>query len=308
MLLLVAELLYFPIARHFKIGAKPNTRSSHNEYRITGGGFIFWLAAVLFTFFYGGGLTPIYRYMLTGATVLAVVSFIDDINDLSPWLRLFIQTIVVAATFHQFAVNGNYDVFLLVLICGVGFINAFNFMDGINGIMAGYSAVTLLTMLYCFCQTEPSPNAPIPLIVTLIISVGVFAVFNYRVRAVCFAGDVGSIVLGFFITYLMIELITAQGDASCIIFLIVYAVDTVYTIFQRLFIGENILTSHRHHLYQLLVNERKTKHYIVASGYAGTQLAVNIGYFITPVQQRWAYDIVVLALLTAAYFIMRSKR
>lgn len=307
LILIMAELIYLPIAKQLRIGDRVTSRSSHKSYRITGGGFIFWFAAIIFAIIFKAHLPSAFNFMLIGATLLAIVSFTDDMIDLSPGLRLLVQTIVVAVTFHSFFINGHYDIFLLTLICGVGFINAFNFMDGINGLMSAYSLVTLGTILYCYSQLPPMPCAPKSFIITLIISVAVFAIFNFRKKAICFAGDVGSIVMGFFITYLMVQLITFTADASYVVFLMVYAVDAVYTIFQRLFMGENILMPHRHHLYQVIANKWGKPHRSIALTYAGIQLAINIIYLIIPQNQKWTYAIILLAMLTASYFILKRR-
>lgn len=306
-ILFVAELIYLPIAKQLRVGDRVTPRSSHKIYHITGGGFIFWFAAIIFAIIFKTHLPSEFNFMLIGATLLAIVSFTDDMIDLSPGLRLLVQTIVVAVTFNRFFTDGHYDIFLLTLICGVGFINAFNFMDGINGLMSLYSLVTLGTLLYCYSLLPSMSCAPKSFIITLIISVAVFAVFNFRKKAICFAGDVGSIVMGFFITYLMVQLITFTADASYVVFLMVYAVDAVYTIFQRLFMGENILMPHRHHLYQIIANKWGKAHRAIAMAYAGIQLAINIIYFIIPENQKWTYAIILLVLLTAAYFILKRR-
>ncbi len=304
-ILLICELLYFRVARRCLIGDKVTKRSSHHEYKLTGGGIIFIIAAFIYYLWYGTAI----NLMLIGAIVLATISFIDDIKNTSPVLRLVIHSIIIFATFSYIIKWGYIDIFIVVLVCGVGFINAYNFMDGINGITAGYSLVTLSTLLYHF---NGLPNAPTTFIITLIIATLIFAFFNFRKNAVCFAGDVGSITMGYFILYLIIELIWARADATCIVFVMVYGIDTVYTIFQRLFMGEDIFTPHRHHLYQVLVNQWKIPHCLVSTYYAGIQLSINIIYFIIPQDYKWTYVIFVIMTLSTIYFLtkrsIRSKR
>lgn len=305
----VAEVLYVPLAHNLRIGSQPSHRSSqgHAAFHITGGGFIFYLAAVCFAVLFAPHTNSAFRWMLLASTMLAVVSFIDDIVDLSPSLRLFVQMVCMAFAYHYLLIYGYYDVFVVLVLCGVGFVNAYNFMDGINGIMASYSLVTLGTLLYAFNTHGDAPASYMELTVCLTISAVVFAVFNMRRQAIVFAGDVGSIVMGFFIVFLMTGLIQLTRDASCIVFLSVYAVDTVYTIFQRLFIGENILLPHRRHLYQRMTNQWKWPHCVVALGYSAVQLIINIGYFIVPGAVKWSYVIVVLLLLSTAYFILKQR-
>lgn len=308
-ILILLEIIYFPIAKRYRIGCEVSPRSSHNKFVITGGGIIFYISAILFYFLFNPKQLPTsFSIMLIGASILAIISFYDDIKSLAPWMRLIIQIAVVAVTFNQIFFNGYYEIYLLLLICGVGFINAYNFMDGINGILVSYSIVTLSTILYCYLTIVNNIECGIiQFIIPLIISTIIFGVLNFRVNAKCFSGDVGSIVMGFFILYLMAELIIMTTEASLIIFLIVYAIDTVFTIFQRLFAGENIFLPHRLHLYQILVNQWGIKHYIVSIYYAITQLVINIAYLLIPNDFKWSFFILVTTVLTIVYFSLKRS-
>lgn len=306
-LLLIIEILYIPIARRYRIGNEVTPRSSHNEFQINGGGIIFYMSAILFYTMQNLILPPTFNLMILGASVLAVISFYDDIINSAPWFRLLIHVIVISITFSTIYLNGNYDIYLLLLICGVGFINAFNFMDGINGMLVGYTLVTLATIYYNLAKIIPLSTGLMSFIVILFIATVIFGIFNFRKKALCFSGDVGSIVMGFFILYLMVELILLTSNASVIIFLIVYAVDSVFTIFQRLFAGENIFTPHRLHLYQILANQYNIPHYKVSIYYSVIQLLINIGYFIINPDLCWSYFIIVTVLLTIIYFYIKRK-
>lgn len=306
LILILLEIIYFPIAKWYKIGSEVTPRSSHNKFVITGAGFIFYISAILFYTLFNSKLPTSFPIMLIGASILAIISFYDDIKNITPWLRLIIQIAVVAVTFNQIFIDDYYEIFLLLLICGVGFINAYNFMDGINGILVGYSLVTLFTILYCYMEIDLKCGE-VQFIITLIISTIIFGTLNFRKRPKCFAGDVGAIVMGFFILYLMATLILKTSDASLIIFLIVYAVDTVFTIFQRLYAGENIFLPHRLHLYQILVNKWGIEHYKVSIYYATTQLLINIVYILIPNDFKWSYFIVIVIILTIVYFILKRS-
>lgn len=304
-LLLIIEILYIPIARRYNIGNDVTPRSSHNKFQVIGGGIIFYFAALLYCFMQNNNLSSSFNLMIIGASLLALISFYDDIKNTSPLIRLLIHIIVVAITFSQILFNGNYDIYLLFLICGVGFINAFNFMDGVNGMLVGYTLVTLTTILYCTTEFIPN-NAELQLfVIVLIIATSIFGLFNFRKKALCFSGDVGSIVMGFFILYLMTELILTTSKSSMIIFLIVYAIDSVFTIFQRLFAGENIFTPHRLHLYQILANQCEIPHYRIAIYYSIVQLLINIGYLLIVPELKWSYFIIITILLIVIYFTIK---
>lgn len=304
-LLVVIEILYIPLAKRLKIGNEVTPRSSHYEFQIIGGGIIFYISSLLFYIMQNNSLPPNFNLMIVGATILALISFYDDIKSSAPWLRLLIHIIVVAVTFSQILFNGNYDIYLLILICGVGFINAFNFMDGINGMLVGYTLVTLATIYYCINKYSTCVTNLNSFVIVLIIATIVFGIFNFRKKALCFSGDIGSIVMGFFILYLMIELILMTSNASMIVFLIVYAVDSVFTIFQRLFAGENIFTAHRLHLYQILANQCNIPHYRIAILYSTIQLFINIGYIVISPELKWSYFIIITTILTIVYFAIK---
>lgn len=308
-ILLALEALYIPLARRMGIGAPVTPRSSatHRELTATGGGFIFIIAALLCTLAAApGSLPPHFTGIVAGGVVLALISFIDDLREVPPGVRLAIQALTVGAAYFWLA--GWPDVYLLTLILGVGFINAYNFMDGISGMLAAYSVVTLSALLVAFhLAGVPLAAADPRLAVALLIAALVFGLFNFRARSVVFCGDVGSIVMGYFILYLMVRLILLTHDASAIVLLMVYGVDTALTILGRLFRGENILAPHRSHLYQRLANERAVPHLAVASAYALLQGAIDAAYFLMPAPWRWTYTILVTAALVAAYFAPRRR-
>lgn len=306
LLLLAVEVLYLSFAR--RLGAvshvTPRSSGTHTSDIPTGGGIVFIVAACAFFIGAAGSLPPHFMGILAGGIVLGVVSFIDDLHDLKPGLRLAVQTLTVALTYiwllHQ------PELYLLTIIIGVGFINAYNFMDGISGILVAYTLVTLSTLWYVFALLPASPVGIIPFIISLEIATVVFGIFNFRRNSRIFCGDVGSIVMGFFILFLMISFMLVTGEASCLVFLLVYGVDTVFTIFERLFKGENILTSHKSHLCQIFANRWSIPHLTLAMIYAGVQGVINVGYLLLPVAFRWTYVILVTALLIAAYFTFKN--
>lgn len=307
-ILLLCELIYFRLARHYNIGDRVTYRSSHKDYQLTGGGIIFIISAIIFWIWYSiwQQAPPIHHFdtMMKCALGLAIISFVDDIKDLPPITRLIVHVIAVAITFSYILQHGYIDIYILVLVGGVGLINAYNFMDGINGLTAGYSIVLLGTLLYCYMET---PGIPTEFIISLLIATLIFTFFNFRKKAICFAGDVGAIIMGFFILFLSVELILLRNDATPIVFLIVYGVDSVYTIFQRLFMGENIFLPHRRHLYQVFANQWGISHCKISIGYCLTQLLINIVYFFIPDNYKWTYVIIIVILLSIVYFIAKRS-
>ena len=264
-------LLYFRIATHYNIIDKPNHRSSHSEVTIRGGGIIFSFAALIFFIIENFK----YPFFILGLVVISVISFVDDILTLNNKLRISVHLIAVALLFCQWKLFAMpwYDIVISAVFV-IGIINAYNFMDGINGITGAYSLVAIATLYYINEHVITFTAREFLLITGLALLV--FNFFNFRIKAKCFAGDTGSVSIAFIIIFLVGQLIITTGNVVFILLLLLYGLDTVTTIISRLIKKENIFKAHRSHYFQYLVNERKIPHLIVASGYAMVQLLFNI--------------------------------
>lgn len=161
---------------------------------------------------------------------------------------------------------------LIALVLTIGIINAYNFMDGINGITASYSLIVLV-LLAIVNQNINFINKD--LIYYSIIATLVFGFFNFRQKAKCFAGDVGSVSIAFIIVFLLTQLIVRTENMIYLLFLAVYGLDTIWTIIRRLLKKENIFKAHRSHLYQYLANENKTNKLVVSGTYGLVQLLIG---------------------------------
>lgn len=281
--LFILELCYFRIADRFNIIDKPNQRSSHIVPTIRGGGVVFLFALIIWY------ATNDFQYtgFFVGAVMIAVVSFIDDIGEQSARVRLIIQ--LIALLFMGWQAGFSYQpvwISMIMLIVSAGTLNAFNFMDGINGITGIYSLVNLATF-YWINRSMVTFTAS-DLIITMIIAVVVFLFFNLRKRARCFAGDVGSITLAFVQLFLLLQLLYATGNYGWILLFLLYGVDTVITIVYRLIRKENIFKAHRLHLFQYFSNELQIPHVWVALLYGVLQLGINILVILfLPVTSGW---------------------
>ena len=327
-ILLLLELAYFKIADKFNIIDKPNERSSHSTIVLRGGGIIFLLGAWVWSFAFGFQ----YPWFLLGLTLVAGVSFIDDIHSLPDSVRLVVQFTAAALAFYQlgmlsgewFETNGMLVgglLILLALIVYVGATNVINFMDGINGITAGYALAVLLPLLAINCGFKFQDSGfnelqgvyfDQSLAVVTILSVLVFCIFNFRPKgkAKCFAGDVGSIGIAFIMLFLIGKVIIATGDLTYLIFLLVYGVDGVLTICHRIMLHENLGEAHRKHAYQLMANELKIGHVKVSLLYMAMQLVVSLGFiYVCPdnVFCHWMYLIGAFLLLAVAYVLFKKK-
>lgn len=266
--LFILELIYFKVASKFNIIDKPNERSSHSEITIRGGGVIFYLAIAIF-FVLDGFQYPLFFIGLTSATIL---SFLDDILTLSSKIRLPIQFVSVGLMLYQ-VLGDQWLLLAIVLIVATGILNAYNFMDGINGITGIYSLAVLCSLAYLNLELSFIDS---DFLYYSILGVLVFNFFNVRKMAKCFAGDVGSVSIAMIVMFSLLELINQTGNYLYILFLAVYGVDSVLTIIHRLVKKENIFEAHRSHLYQWLVKPGPFSHLQMASFYGITQLLINI--------------------------------
>ncbi|OBS13157.1 UDP-GlcNAc--UDP-phosphate GlcNAc-1-phosphate transferase [Elizabethkingia miricola] len=268
-ILFILELIYFKIADKFNIIDKPNERSSHTQVTLRGGGIIFYFGALLF--FIVSGFQ--YPYFILGLTLMALISFLDDIFTLSNKIRLLIHLVSVILMFMQIGLfSYAWFIPLIALVLTIGIINAYNFMDGINGITACYSLVVLILLAIVNQRINFIDKN---LIYYSIIATLVFGFFNFRQRAKCFAGDVGSVSIAFIIVFLLGQLIMKTGNIIYLLFLTVYGLDAIWTIIRRLIKRENIFKAHRSHLYQYLANENKTDKLIVSAIYGLIQLFIG---------------------------------
>lgn len=306
-LLLAAELVYFRIADKFNIIDKPNERSSHSTIVLRGGGIIFLIGAWVWSAFFGFD----YPWFLAGLTLVAGVSFVDDIRSLPDSVRLVAQFAAAAMAFYQLGILhwSMWWIVLVALIVYVGATNVINFMDGINGITAGYSLAVLLPLM---AVNMDGGYVEQSLIISAVLASLVFCVFNFRPKgkAKCFAGDVGSIGIAFIMLFLLGNVIIKTEDITWLIFLLVYGVDGCLTIVHRIMLHENLGEAHRKHAYQLMANELKIGHVKVTSLYMVMQLVVSLGFiYLCPDTMlcHWMYLIGALAVLAVAYVLFMKR-
>ena len=321
-ILMVTELIYFRIADRCSIIDRPNERSSHSKVVIRGGGIVFAFGLWVWSFFFGFQ----YPWLLVAVTLAAGISFVDDIHSLPDGVRLVVQFVAMGLTFFQIVQSLGFAgeeftwwvwalIVIAALIVCVGATNIYNFMDGINGITAGYSLAVLIPLMATNSLSgglkakgfvEPS------LILVTILSVLVFSCFNFRPKnkAKCFAGDVGSVGIAFILLFLVGCLIMKTRDITWLVFLLVYGVDGCCTIMHRIMLHEHLGEAHRKHAYQLMANELKMNHVIVSLFYMVLQLTISLGFvYLCPdtVLAHWIYLVCAGFVLVVAYVVFMKK-
>ena len=314
-ILFCLEVVYFKIADRFNIIDKPNERSSHSSIVLRGGGIIFMLSLWIWSAFFGFQ----YVWFLLAVTLIAGVSFVDDIRSLPDSVRLVAQFAAMVMMFYQLDIlhwNMWWTVLVALVVC-VGAADVINFMDGVNGITGAYALASLVPLALLNAGMGFVAQS---LIYVVMLADVVFCFFNFRPKglAKCFAGDVGSIGVAYILLFLIGALILATGDITWLIFLLVYGVDGCLTIGHRIMLHENLGEAHRKHAYQLMANELGIGHAKVASFYALLQMAISLGFvYLCPVLARasgmglvpwhWIYLVVALVVLAVAYVLFMRK-
>jgi UDP-N-acetylmuramyl pentapeptide phosphotransferase/UDP-N-acetylglucosamine-1-phosphate transferase len=293
--------LYFKIADHYNIIDHPNERSSHSEITIRGGGIIFLFAALCALV-----LHPEYWMPILGMFLIGIISFVDDRITLSGKIRIIFHLSAVTLLFIFLGLFGLFPwwITLLIYIVVIGIVNAYNFMDGINGITGLYSLVVLLGLQYINYNSQAF--VPVNLIWLPILASLIFLFYNFRTKARCFAGDVGSITIAFWIVFLLLALMIQTANISYILFLAIYGVDTILTIIHRLFLKQNIFDAHRLHFYQILANEQKWPQLLVSAMYA----LVQLGIIVAVVFSSWSIlplFLVTIVPLMAIYILLKPR-
>ncbi|WP_433863475.1 MraY family glycosyltransferase [Sphingobacterium thalpophilum] len=302
-ILFVLELLYFKVADRFNIIDRPNERSSHSSVTLRGGGVVFYFGALIY-FIYSGFQYP---WFFTGLTLMTLISFLDDIFTLSNKIRLLIHFSSVLLMAYQLQLFDMPWYYLLIgFIVVVGVINAYNFMDGINGITACYSLsigvlLAIVNRRLNFIDQD--------LLIFSLSGVLVFTFFNFRTKAKCFAGDVGSVAIAYILLFALGLLILKTGNLIYVLFLVVYGVDAIWTIVRRIVRKENIFEAHRSHLYQFLGNEAGINKLVISFLYGLIQLGIGllvIQFSTQPLQMQLIFSTGLICVLSIIYLILKA--
>lgn len=299
--LLLFQLLYFSVAKKFNIVDKPNGRSSHNSVTLLGGGVIFYVATLMYFV-----LNQFqYPWFFIGLTLITIVSFYDDIKPLSQKIRLLVHLVAVMILLYQLDFYTFSWLWLpLILFFAIGMLNAYNFMDGINGMTGAYNLLVLGVFVYIntFIKNFIDPVY----LYWLILSLIVFNIFNFRKQAKCFAGDVGAFTMGFIMLFFIALLIKRSDNFAYLGLFLIYGIDSALTILHRIKLKENILLPHRMHLFQILANELKIPHLYISSTYAVLQLLVSCGLIIF-IDYGYVYMVVVSFVFSLTYYLLMRR-
>lgn len=295
--------IYMALATKYQIVDNPNKRSSHHSSVVRGAGIVFPIAAIV------GSLVSQLSFSLTlGMGVLAIISFADDIRPVAAGFRLCIHflgigLILLAADFFQLPSLAA----AACLVVATGILSAFNFMDGINGITGVYGLGVLASFLLIDTLAPAGLQLPVQLMLVMMASLIAFLFFNFRKRALCFAGDVGSVCLAGFLIYLLAIAIYSTRDFRWIGFISIYGIDSVITILFRLERRENIFQPHRTHFYQFLANEYQVPHPWISLAYGALQLLLNTFYMVVLYKTGYLAWFLFMGLQLIVYLVLRTS-
>lgn len=300
--LFAVMLGYFQLADKFNIIDKPNERSSHKEITIRGGGVVFIAAALGLLVLHLETLwLPVVAFLIIGG-----ISFLDDIYTLPNKVRIVFHLLSVAIIFYYLGLYVSFPWYMIAVffVLVIGIINAYNFMDGINGITGLYSLIVLASLQYYNYQVQQFLEPD--MIWYPIVACLVFLFFNFRTKARCFAGDVGSVTIAAWVVTLIAKAMLISGNGMFLLFLSVYGVDAILTIMHRLILRQNIFNAHRMHFYQILANDQKIPHLSVAVLYATLQLLINV-YLLGSNMGLVTSFLLICLPLTVIYVILKPR-
>jgi len=289
--------------RYLRVMDIPNSRSSHDAPVPKSGGIVIvitFLMGVSAIFLFGDATMIKQQYFfgfLASALLIAGISLYDDLAE-KPFVFKLLSQMMAAGVVMAFGlvihelslpwvgqVQLGVAGYVITFIWIVGLTNAYNFMDGLNGMAAGPAVIC--GFFFGFLSFTQGSTFVYIICYTLVAGALGFMVFNFP-RARLFMGDVGSAFLGFvFATLGIIAALYDHSHTSLFVMpllLFNYIYDTVFTFVRRLLRHENVFAAHRTHLYQLF-NQLGHSHVRVSCFPFGICIAQGIGaYFMIRIQ------------------------
>lgn len=305
---------------------KPNARSSHSVPTVRGGGIaiiLTILGAVVFHVVTMHGCEGPLVAIALAVLGLAVISFIDDLRSVPALLRFGAHgaaaaVVLLIVGLPETALGGGAAFALGALWIAIGFLwiagytNAFNFMDGINGIAGGQTLITgLATAALALIAELDATHPSVWLAAATAGAAAGFLPHNFP-RARMFMGDVSSAPLGFLLAALGWWLVRDTAWWMLIPVGLLHAnfvLDTGVTLARRVLRGERWYEPHREHFYQRLVRAGRS-HAEVTGSEAALQILGAVGVLLAVKAQSalWLAAVAVAVLLAWSLFFVRAER
>ena len=249
------------IVRRFDFIDKPNNRKVHNLDIPTGGGIIIFfgifLSLLVFNFYFPEYFKLSFAYFC-GLLIMFVMGLMDDKNDLQPKLKLLAQLvsavifIALSGEFFSFDFMGNKILgILLTIFFIISVVNAYNLIDGLDGLSSGLGIITISSLLLIL-------DSEFKIIFFSIIGILFAFLRRNSYPAKIFLGDTGSYMLGYSISVLGVLVVGELKSFNYIFILIIFMgipiIDTTYAFIRRMLKGENIFQADKKHIHHLLLS------------------------------------------------------
>jgi len=265
----------------------PNERSSHFDPTPRGGGIAVTISILLawIALHKVGLVASSFVSIALGTSLLAFVSWIDDLRGLSPGMRLVAQgaavtigILVLPSTRSALeAWLGSTLFFVAAGLVWVWWINLFNFMDGIDG-LAVSEAAAICSGLLLFALVGDGADPAAALLAAGIIGAAIgFLVWNWSPARI-FLGDVGSVPLGYLSGFLLLDLASRGRWKIVLILPLYFLADATITLLRRLLAGERVWEPHRQHFYQQAVRNGLPHSAVVKRVIAANLLLIGCGW------------------------------
>jgi UDP-GlcNAc:undecaprenyl-phosphate GlcNAc-1-phosphate transferase len=271
-----AEAVMIPLLRRAAIIDIPGPRSSHTVPTPRGGGIPIAAGLLVAAGVIGGAMAALFAFAVA---VFGLLGFTEDMRGLTAGKRLLIQAVgstMVAVVLISGRAGPAAVLVLLVAACAAwitGFVNAFNFMDGVNGISGAHALVA--GMVYACLGWWQHDGFLVPAGAAMAASALAFLPWNAG-RARVFLGDGGSYALGaalaMLAAYSVLQGIPLEAAVGP---LVLYIADTAWTLQRRIRAGERWLEPHRTHVYQQWC-DAGWSHQRVAVVAAGTTIMLSL--------------------------------
>jgi Fuc2NAc and GlcNAc transferase len=250
----------------------PNERSSHTIPTPRGGGIIIVILTVFFYLVFGYFSGTTNWYFILGSSLIAFISWLDDLVSINSLWRFLVHGISALLVIFGVGVfsfdvgflnDSRWILYLLTYLWIVWLTNAYNFMDGIDGI-AATQAITagIGWCIFAFLADVPS----ILMFSAVLVATNVGFIFHNWSPAKIFMGDVGSAFLGFNFAVLPLLFLERQTNPNVLPFAIcavlIFLLDSVFTFFRRVVNREPFWRAHRSHIYQRLTLRGKSHQYV----------------------------------------------
>lgn len=246
---LAIEGLLVSLARRRGLLAAPNARSFHSVATPAIGGLGFALPILTFLGFQS--LTdPALCGLVAGGAGLALVGLVDDLRETGRGVRMAAQLLAVALVFWTLVPDWPWWTYAGVATLLVWQMNLYNFMDGIDGIVAVQTLFFCLAAQLLAGGVAGWDGALLWLMSGAMLG---FLVYNWTPARI-FMGDTGSVLLGLLAGVAVVQLVTRHGVPllACTTLLTVFWFDASYTLCVRIATRQPFTEPHRSHLYQKL--------------------------------------------------------